>query len=72
MTNSERQQILTRCLQPATWYVVKLRGVWFVKSRETGELFPHGPSFRRKRDAVRFAEDNTTATYKRLTEERRP
>jgi hypothetical protein len=68
VNETERQAILSRCVAPPTGRVVKLSGRWYVTDLENpGELL-HGPEFKKKSDAVRYAEANASAVWKRLNQ----
>ena len=69
MIATEIAQTMTRCIQPASWWIRKLSGRWFILDRERpGELL-RGPIFKRKKDAIKYAQDNALAVWKRLREE---
>lgn len=65
---TEVRVAMSRCLEPAPGYVVKLCNTWYVTCRESGGLL-RGPSFKTKKAAVAYADVNASAVYKRLAEE---
>jgi hypothetical protein len=66
VSDTERWAVLARCAAPPTDRVVWLSGRWYVTDLDRpGELL-RGPEFRTKRDAVRYAEANASAVWKRL------
>lgn len=69
MNDTDRRAVMARCIAPATGRVVRLSGRWYVSDLERPGEILKGPVFKTKRDAVRFAEVNSTAVWKRLNEE---
>lgn len=67
-TETDRQAVLSACLAPPTGRVRLVMGRWYVTDLERpGELL-HGPEFKTKGEAVRYAEANAKAVWERLRE----
>jgi len=65
---TEIAQTMTRCIQPASWWIRKLSGRWFILDREHPGEALRGPMFKRKKDAIEFPQRKAMAVWKRLRE----
>ncbi len=69
MSETERKVAMAACMLPSLGRVRQISGRWFVMDIERpGEMLA-GPLFRTKREAMRYAEDNASAVFKRLRED---
>jgi hypothetical protein len=69
MTQSERNQAVSRAMQPPGWRLRKLGQWWFVTDLENPSVFVPHVCFSRRKDAVAFADRNASALVSRYREE---